>query len=332
MRLVLRGISALAYWLSVYDIDEQRKGDRKVLYDCVPTKQSLDYLGKQLPQLKEPYHLLVPSWIREKERCALATSRYRYAAGSFYQAENGLYAASPELCFVQLGKTVTTHELILYGSALCSSFAIDPHAAGGLGHRHPLATKRTMEQFLNENAGLTGVASARLALPYLAENTASPPEIFLQMILGLPPHLGGYGLPRCHANYRLEPSARARHIAQRATLVPDCYWPEHRLALEYDSNAEHLTGRQATRDATKRLALEADGITVITVTTAQLRSPLAMEAVAHEVAQRCGVRLRQRDRRFSARHRDLYRRGWSLDELFAENWLAESSDAGATPS
>ena len=184
MRLVLRGVSALAYWLSAYDIDEQRKGDRKVLYDCIPTKQSLDYLGKQLPQLKEPYHLLVPSWIREKERCALATSRYRYAAGSFYQAENGLYAASP----------------------------------------------------------------------------------------------------------------------------------------------------QATRDATKRLALEADGITVITVTTAQLRSPLAMEAVAHEVAQRCGVRLRQRDRRFPARHRDLYRRGWSLDELFAENWLAESSDAGAIPS
>lgn len=332
MRLVLRGLSALSFWLSAYAIDEQRKTDGKALHDCVPTRKSLAYLHQQLPQLKAPYHLLVPSWIRPKQDCVMATSRYRYPTGSFYPAANGVFTATPELCFIQLGKAVSLHELVLYGSALCGTFVIDPTARGGLGKREPLTTVRKLAQYLNQNNGLSGVASARLALPYLAENAASPPEIFLQMLLALPAHLGGYGLPRGETNRRLEPSARACAIAQRKTLVPDCYWSEHQLALEYDPNAEHLTKRQVTRDATKRMALEADDIKVITVTSEQLRNPRRMETVAREIGQHCKQRLRTRDKRFPARHRDLYRRGWSLNALFNENWLAESEGTLLAPS
>ena len=81
-------------------------------------------------------------------------------------------------------------------------------------------------------------------------------------------------LPRLEMNRRVRPSKKARKIAKRETLVPDLCHSESRLAIEYDSNAEDLTSRQIVKDsASKRLALEADGCGVISVThTTAVRS------------------------------------------------------------
>ena len=94
---------------------------------------------------------------------------------------------------------------------------------------------------------------------------ASPPEVFMRLVLGLPARLGGFGLSGSVMNKRIKPSKRAKALAGRESLVPDLYLPDCKLDIEFDSNAEHLTARQATLDATKRMALESDGLKVITV-------------------------------------------------------------------
>lgn len=321
MRLVLHGLSALPVLLSSYRIDQRQRGDHKVLHDCIPDKAALAYLEHTLPQIKQPYWLSAPTWRAPREDCHIVSTAYAYPAGSFYQVATGIFAASPELCFVQLGARVSCIELILYGSALCGTFVIDPTAHGGLGTRRPLTSKQNIAKFIAQNSHLTGIANARRVLPFLVDRAASPPEIFLQMVLLLPHFLGGYGLPRCEANYSLTLSPQARAIARHATLVPDCCWPDKRLAVEYDSNAEHLTSRQITLDATKRLALGKEEFHVVTVTNQQLADQARMLSVVKELAHHLGVRLRIRSRSFPQRQRELYRRGWSLDRLFNPAWL-----------
>ena len=321
MRLVLHGLSALPVLLSSYRIDQNQRGDHKVLHDCISDKAALAYLEHTLPQIKQPYWLSAPTWRPSREDCHIVSTAYAYPAGSFYQVTTGIFAASPELCFVQLGARVSRIELILYGSALCSTFVIDPTAHGGLGTRRPLTSKQKIAKFIAQNSHLTGIAPARRVLPFLVDGAASPPEIFLQMVLLLPHFLGGFGLPGCETNHRLLLSPRARSIARRNTLVPDCCWPEKRLAVEYDSNAEHLTSQQITLDATKRLALEKEKFRVVTVTNQQLADPGHMAGIAREIARRLEIRLRIRSQRFPQRQAELYRRGWSLDGLFNPAWL-----------
>lgn len=329
MRLVLHGLSALPVLLSSYAIDHQR-GDHKVLHDCFPDPAALAYLSHTLPQVKPPYWFLAPSWRAPREDYRVVSTAYAYPAGSFYKVASGLYAAAPELCFVQLGKRVSRIELILYGSALCGTFVIDPAAHGGLGKRRPLTTSRRIAKFIAQNSHLTGIANARSALPYLVDNAASPPEIFLHMALSLPHFMGGFELPDCKTNHRIALNPRAHAIARRRTLVPDCCWPEKWLAVEYDSNAEHLTGPQVTQDATKRLALEAEGFRVMTVTTRQLVDRARMGSIAQEIARHLGIRLRIRSAKFPHRQVELFRRGWSLDRLFDPGWLYATQEPHET--
>lgn len=143
-----------------------------------------------------------------------------------------------------------------------------------------------------------------------------------RLVLGLPARLGGFGLSGSVMNRRIKPSKRAKALAGRESLVPDLYLPDCKLDIEFDSNAEHLTARQATLDATKRMALESDGLKVITVTTSQLASASAMRHVAQEAHARRGTRLRLRCKNFALRQKRLYQLRWSMDDYLDEGWVA----------
>lgn len=69
------------------------------------------------------------------------------------------------------------------------------------------------------------------------------------MVFGLPYRYGGFQLSDLAVNRRLRPSHKAQQIARRTTLVPDILFADARLAIEYDSTAEHASSSQLTRDA-----------------------------------------------------------------------------------
>lgn len=157
----------------------------------------------------------------------------------------------------------------------------------------------------------------------MVDGAASPPEAFLWSVLSISQRHGGFAVPGLMMNKRIRPSKKARRIARRETLVPDLSHPESRLAIEYDSNSEHLKAAQVTRDSSKRLALEADGFKVITVTTRQLADPKAMRDVAGQAAQHIGYRMRIRSKNFDQSQRALYAAGWSLDSY---HWRPKSKE------
>ncbi|MEE0477553.1 MAG: hypothetical protein UDK32_06740, partial [Adlercreutzia sp.] len=96
-----------------------------------------------------------------------------------------------------------------------------------------------------------------------------------------------------------------------------------------DSNAEHLTSRQIAKDSSKRLALEADGYKVISVTTRQLCDRSEMRSVAHEAGSRMSRRIQIRAKSFGNAQRKLYATGWSLRAYHRREWLkGEVSEGG----
>lgn len=330
MRLALYGKTALSVLMTLPSIDRDRAVAQEALDGCQPTAQALRYVRRRYPQLPDPLHLLAPRWERALGAAAtLHSARAPLPAGSLLKIHSGIYVPSPELCLAQLARESTDQELILYGGLLCGSFAIDPICATGLRERAPLTDVATIARFARLHPGIKGLKALRRCLPHMTELAASPPEVFLRMALCLPHRLGGFGCEGALINHAIPLGKRGQNLAGRSSLVPDLYWPGCRLDVEYDADSVHLTSHQAMLDATKRLALEAEGYRVITVTSLQLGSSRHMANVAREVSRCAKQPMRIRSKRFPKSHRSLFALDWSLRTLFKTPDQYESSrDAG----
>lgn len=327
MRFIFYGISAFSYWSTARCRPSAKAavGDA-ILKRCIPNAQSVEYVRKMFPQIPQPYHALVPTHNKSAVAQAVThVSTFPYRGKPFVRVGSGIFVSCPELCFVQLALVLPLYELVKVGDALCGTFFVDPTAPSGLGARAPLTSKRRIEAFIRRNAGLRGTAAARSALRFVVDKAASPPEAFLWSVLSIPHRYGGYALPGLVMNRRMKLSKKARRISRRETLVPDLCHAGSRLAIEYDSNSEHLSPRQIARDASKRLALEAEGFKVISVTTRQLADRSEMRHVAGEAASRMGRRIQVRCRSFGPAQRTLYASGWSLAAYHRREWLDRST-------
>ncbi len=327
MRIFLHGISAFSHWMAASSRPSNTDAvGSRLFIKCAPTRKSKAYLAKALPHIGAPYHIMVAGHtVNSSPDLTPHVSLSAYVGKPFYRIASGIFAPNPELCFVQLATVLSFHELVQAGDALCGAYYIDPSSPNGLGSRKPLTTKKLIAAFLRKNPGLTGAKAARRALKEVVDKTASPPEAFLAMVLGLPFRHGGYQLVNLEVNPRLRPSKTAQAIARRETLVPDLYCANGRIAFEYDSNAEHMTAPQIARDAAKRLALEADGCKVITVTARQLGRRDDIRRIAQQAYKRQGRRLRPQSRRFEQSQQNLFRMGWSLCGYHSPQWLNGST-------
>lgn len=330
MRIVLYGQSAFSYWLTASScMPFQSRLGKRMLKDCEPTPDSVAYLEQSFPSLPQPYHLWVPA--RNKKKLSEAVphvSVYRHSSRILCRITDGVFAASPELCLLQMGNALSFHELLLASNMLCGIFRKNP-GDGRLEKRPPLSSKRKSLTFLVHNPHIPGSKAVRAVLRWTTENTASPPEAILAMMLGLPFRLGGFQLDGFEVNRRISVSQKAQVLAGRRTLVPDILFEEPRLVLEYDSTAEHTSALQLSRDAKKRMALEADGYKIITITAKQLYSGEEMKRVAKQVYQHLGLRFRPQSCAFASNQRKLLQAGQLPGRHFRD---ATSAPLRETPS
>lgn len=318
MRATLSGLSAVTWWLTnTARPSDLSPFDGSILAESTPHAPSLAFLESAFPLLPKPVHLLSNHQRHDRSnRWKCHTTSYSFPCGSFLQIGSGLYIASPELSFIQSCRSLSTHQALKVGSALCGVFCLDDNTQPGLHHRLPLTSAAKIAAAAERLQGLPGANRAHALSRHLVECAASPPEAFLALVLQCPSHLGGYGLPHAQLNVRLTPSPRAQKLSSRSALVPDLLWESQKLVIEFDSDAFHLTSSQIERDASKRLALNADGYRVITVTSRQLDSCVKMRDIAYESALFLKTKFRQRSNRFDAQNTAFFREGPSLDFLF----------------
>ncbi len=256
---------------------------------------------------------------------------HAFPHGSFVKIKQGLYVSSPELCFLQMANQLELIQLIKLGFELCGSYRLDDaifetvakceiiscDMRRGFRPEIPLTTVRRLSAYISKMKGARGIKKASRAMRFLVGGSASPAETTLTMMLSLPYMLGGFKLPTPSLNVRIDISRVARKTTAREFYVCDLFWPNKKVAVEYDSDAFHAKSEQISQDATRRNALFFSGITVITVTRRQLKSSIEMRRVAHLLSRLLAKRLLYRDPEFTEKHMML-RKSLLKDWHFAQ--------------
>lgn len=231
-------------------------------------------------------------------RCHLMTGSY--PVGSFFELGEGVMVTCPELTFLQMSRILSEELLILYGHELCGYFA---HGMGehGFCNCPALTTASRIEAFLDRLEALRaergegmpwGLRRARAALVHVRDGAASPEEAVLSMVLTMPRHRGGYGLPPATLNASVRLGAEAAELFGIEEFVCDLRWTGHGLVAEFQGSQHKLRSRRSY-DLRKGNVLGADGWTVIEVDRAMLERAPLMDEVAKSVSRGLGLRWRQ---------------------------------------
>lgn len=183
--------------------------------------------------------------------------------------QDGLVCCGPELVFAQVAATWEFERLVQLGYELTGSYALDPTSRFGVSERLPATTPERMRACLAGLGGMRGVERASAALDCVLPGAASPMEAKLAMYFSLPAARGGRHVKRPVLNMRYDLDGVAKQVTDRSFLRGDLCWPEEGVAVEYDSDAAHTGSDRIARDAQRRNALAALGVTVVVVTRAQ---------------------------------------------------------------
>lgn len=226
-------------------------------------------------------------------------------AGAMLQVAPGIHVCSPAYALVRLVRKAAPGAWLMHVMELCGSYAIDPACREGIRRVRPVTCADDIRTRLAAHTELRGARAARRLAAFAFDGAASPPEARLALLLSLPLNYGGYGYPQPVLNVPLTlpqegpaaggPASPSPGSARTRSFIPDLFWPDARLVLEYDSDLEHADGSRIARDARRRNELEARGYTVLTATRGQLRGAVACDELAEQVARYLGVSGSPRD-------------------------------------
>ncbi len=276
MKLFIGHESALEYWRQ-HDLDERPRETQAVPgHGYSPSVEDIMML-KELGIRACPRHFMESQKRHVESKYEIAHIDSHMLRRSYMAVNEVVAVSSPELCLFQLASKLSVVQLAATVCELCGTYS------KGTGRtfkpRSSIEALRALGDRLQHERGFRKFSKA---VNYAVEGSASPAETQLMLRLCLPTSLGGYGLPLPKFN---DPIAGTRFRC-------DLYWPESKLALEYDSDQFHSGKAKINKDSMRRSELESTGVHVISVTHGQLKNICEFDKVANAAARRLGVRLR----------------------------------------
>ena len=169
-----------------------------------------------------------------------------------------------------------------------------------------ITTKKKLKAFIAHMKGRHGYRNAVKALRYIADDSASPMETILVILLTLPYKYGGYGFQTPELNGRIYPEKGVR-FEGRSFYRGDLIWRKEGVVAEYNSDLEHANPDRMAADAIRRSDLELCGISEVTVTKGQIKSEELFDKVARQIAAKVGKNLRYNALVFSKARSELRR-------------------------
>lgn len=311
MRIVLGHTSAIECW--------QRMGQLVSLKSPIPASVSwvdtvftrsevLEYVGTNLQFLSQPVHLLVANDEQRRNSqdliCHLGLNNL--SRQSLYLLDQDVYLSSPEFSFLQMASCLSLTKLIELGMELCGTYSPgDDDGQTGLIRRQALTDIAQLESFIATNPYKHGSRIAAKALSLMQAGSASPMETFLWMRLCLPPRYGGRGFPPALLNYPVLLDKKGQRTTGKNELRCDLYFPQGKVAIEYDSTEFHTAEDRIVSDSVRRGALECLGISVITITRHEYFTYNEFEGKVRQLAKLMGMRLRRPTEKQSALRQKL---------------------------
>jgi len=316
MELLITHQSAIEYWRLCRNTGAG--DDRRRRRSTLPVGRPDAGIARQLGDhgLTYPIQALVgrPEARRSTRLVRTRVLGGRLPEGCIVDAGSGLYVASPELCFFQMAGELPFARLLELGCELCGSYALpvgdngDAMGDAHLYNRRPLTSVSKLKAALARIGGRVNQRYLQKALRLIADDSASPMETRLFLLLTLPFRHGGFGFAMPRLNAKVTPGPSERQLSSKQFFRCDLFWKDHSLAMEYDSNLKHLSPAELAADAMKRNSLRVMGIEVMTVTSKQVLDARELEKTARQLAAHMGRRLRisEGDRPgFAEAHRNL---------------------------
>ena len=200
----------------------------------------------------EPIHVCVPS---KNERVQSSSVRNIVCAPAWYRSPfvrvtDSLSYASPGLLFAQVAARLSLEQAALIAYELCGTYAYDPCSGTMLYGVEPACSVSELLAFLRDMPGRLGPRrKLERALYYVRDNSWSPMESVLALLLSLPLKGGGYEISRIALN------RRAPHDEGPCARIPDILFGSSKVGINYEGEG-HFGTRELT-DAAMRAAADA---------------------------------------------------------------------------
>jgi len=337
MKWVISHQSALEFWRKTSTKDAFTGNNLRILKLPATPLTTRELLTENFWNLTVPLHVLVSSDnVRKRHRylqCHICSGEF--PNGSFRRLGSGLVVSSPELCFLQMASVLSFIDLVSLGYELCGSYRLIKEKTTGQeelnkGFRNDLALTSVakLNSYAMKAVNLKGCKNARRALIFIIDGSASPMETILTMLLTLPYRFGGFGLPYPLLNFGIDiPQSasdsksifpviitisstgsihKSKNVSDNKTkYYCDLYWPDKKVALEYDSDEYHTGSSRIEKDAIRRNALASAGVTVITASRRQVSDAGKLHELAEVISKLLGKRIRNLDKEFSLKQVEL---------------------------
>lgn len=241
----------------------------------------------------------------------------RLPYGSLCLVTDNLYVCSPEFVFLQLAPSLDEARRVQLATELCGTYSL----IKGERFRQrtmPLTSKTNLENFVARAERAPGVAKARAALRWTQDNSRSPMETIMFLLLCLPTRLGGYGLPLPKLNPKVDVGTRMASFVSDPYYRPDCLWEKKindstiLVTAEYDSHEYHDKEQDAEHTRIRRNNFKTLGYLVTSINKSQVRKASEFQYPARQIAR--DLHLRRKEPEIS----ELSRTDDLIKLLFAE--------------
>ena len=265
----------------------------------------------------EPVEVVVGDkrFANNKEPLVCLVRSNRFPEHSFCQIDKDVLVVSPELLFIEMSGRMDLTDLVKFGCELVSNYSMGPRSQIFLDDRSlsfvkckPLTTVKKLSAYIYRMKGYPSARKASRALDLVFENSASPMETNLALLLCMPRRLGGFGIPRPVLNHEVMVDRRKSEGYGRHSFVFDLFWKEGMLDVEYDSSQFHSSVKKLQEDSYRRNAIKRHGYDVITVTNDEFFSTACMVDIAKNISKSIGHRFQRFDLEKRQRVDDLRNR------------------------
>ena len=298
---------------------------KRQLADAINTVRGIDELdetaSRWLEHAGSPIEALVDDHSKGTSTKRLVTHVHSdpMPHGTLIDLGHSVCICSPHFTFMRMAAQLDLLDAVQMGMELCGTYSrwrLEPDVMGDpyySTHSEERActfdlprsmSKTRVQTFVERQQGQRGAVGARAALPWVLDNSASPMETAVYLLLCLPKRLGGYGLPKPVLNPKLIVS----NPDGRKERYPDLFWIGANIDIEYNSDAEHSGEWARYRDSKREVELTVANVRVLPLTRAQLMNTDEFDAFAQGLRRMLGKRSRTADPEWVYRRNELRKR------------------------
>lgn len=232
-------------------------------------------------------------------------------ADQLYGIGDDTYFYKMPAVFVQLGMVMDVIELAEVACEMMGTYGLAPWTQEGrVQDIAPLVSRGELSEYVHAACakGVRGATRALAALKIATPGSNSPRESDVAVFFKVSRRKGGAELGGFCMNEPIYVPEDLRDLAGQGTIKPDFCWQRQKVVVEYDSDEDHLSTFEKTRDERRRHALEAMGYTVLTLTNEMIHSDEALNAFVRELERRLGLRRKALTKQSYEERRNLRER------------------------